>query len=212
MTRREFIYQMVGGAGTILVFPMLTSCMSSHEDTLHNIPYRKPEDWNPINFNRIRGNAGAIPQSYLPDINGPDGEKKHIGKHLPYIPDIDKSLIPNGFIALMWGDPSKGYTPHPNAPPDESNKYRGHWYNRIQIRKATNAWAETAESTYSGWPSVTAADNGIYAVSGGADITADKGIHTVYLAALPPNIRKGDTIRIWAHCLTHGEYIDFIKI
>ena len=63
MTRREFICQMVGVSGTMLVFPMLTSCISSQDDVLHNIPYRKPEDWNPITFNQIRGNAGAIPQS-----------------------------------------------------------------------------------------------------------------------------------------------------
>ncbi len=206
------MYQIMGISGTMLLFPMLTSCTSSQEDILKNIPFKKPDNWNPIAFNRIRGNAGAIPESYLADINGADGEKKHIGKHLPYIPDIAPSLIPKGFIALMWGDPSKGHTPHPNAPPDESNKYQGHWYNRIQIRKAVTSWAESAESTYSGWSSVTAADNGAYAVQGGQDIAADKGIHTVYLAVLPPNVRRGDTLRITAHCLTHGEYIDFITL
>jgi len=210
-TRREFISQTMIGTG-ILLFPMLNACTSPLENDYNRIPLEKPEKWDPIVYNRIRGNAGAIPSTYLSDINGPDGETKHLGKHLPYIAMIDPSLVPAGYIALMWGDPAKGHTRHPNAMADNSNNYQGHWYNWIRIRKAVSRWTETAESAYSNWPVVNPSDRGMYSVYGEGDIMADKGVNTVYLAACPPNVRQGDTLRIWAHCLTHGEYIDFITL
>jgi hypothetical protein len=33
-----------------------------------------------------------------------------------------------------------------------------------------------------------------------------------FVAALPDDVAPGDTIRIYAHCLTHGEYVDFMTI
>ncbi len=210
-TRRGFIRRMIAVTGSVLFLPAFTSCISRN-DPLHDIPFRKPEDWDPVAFNRRRGNAGAIPASYLDDINGPDGEKKHLGKHLPYRPDIPAAEVPEGYIAIMWGDPSKGYTRHPNAPRNASNNNEGHWYNWIRIRKATNVWAETAESRYSDWPAAGPGDAGAYAVLGNGRITADSGKNTIYLAALPPDVKSGDTVRIWAHCLTHGEYIDFLTL
>ena len=54
--------------------------------------------------------------------------------------------------------------------------------------------------------------NMVEAVAGGGDITAESGKNTVYLCKLPDGLQKGDTVRIWAHCLTHGEYVDFIEV
>jgi hypothetical protein len=68
------------------------------------------------------------------------------------------------------------------------------------------------ESRYSEWPGISPDDNGAYAVFGGGEITDDAGKNTIYLAALPPGVVSGDTVRIWAHCLTHGEYVDFITV
>lgn len=175
------------------------------------VPRTKPDDWEPIAYNTARGNLGFIPKSYLPDVNSPDGPMKHVGKHLPYSPKIDAALVPTGYLALMWGDPELGHAKHPNAPRSESNP-EGHWYNWIKIRKAVDDDVEEMQSVYSNWPGVEPSDNGAYAVFGGGDITADSGKNTIYLAALPPDVSPGDTIRIWAHCLTHGEYVDFMTV
>lgn len=176
-------------------------------------PLTPPSDWDPIAYNRERGNIGAIPESYHESINGPDGVKSHLGKHLPYRPKLSPELTPpSGYIALMWGDPSKGYVRHPNAPRNESNQNQGHWYNWIRIRKATSSYAQELQSGYSNWPATVPGDTGSYKAFGGGDIKADSGKNTIYLAALPEDVKPGDTIRIWAHCLTHGEYVDFLRV
>ena len=211
-TRRQFLRYMTGMAGTLVVFPTIYSCTPTSGTILNNIPFTKPENWDPIAYNRKRGNAGAIPNSYLPDINGPEGVKKHLGKHLPYLPEVDPAVAPGGFIPLMWGDPSLGYVRHPNAVPNKDNNHEGHWYNWIKIRKATPMWAKTAESTYVNWPEAKDPSTGAYAVYGGGDIEEDSGKNTIYLAKLPPDVEPGDQVRIWAHCLRHGEYIDFITL
>ncbi len=211
--RRQFIRQVATAAGGLMLFPLVTSCGPSRPVSVYNqIPFTRPPDWDPIAFNRKRGNAGAIPESYLDDINGPDGETKHLGKHLPYIPGVDTSRMPNRYLPLMWGDPDKGYVRHPNAVPNESNNHEGHWFNWIRIRKATNFWGNTAESTYAGWPVAKPPSTGKFAPFEGNDVTDDKGKNTIYLALLPSDVKKGDTIRIWGHCLTHGEYIDFLTL
>ena len=176
------------------------------------LPIVAPGGWDPITFNRTRGNAGAIPESYRLSINGPDGDNKHLGKHLPYVPELPEGTVPDGFIAIMWGDPSKGHAKHPNASRNESNHQLGHWYNWIRVRKAVAGDAEELQSTYSDWPKSGEGDSGAYAVFGGDDVTADGGRNTVYLAALPKDVEPGDTVRIYAHCLTHGEYVDFLTV
>lgn len=225
--RREFLEKTAILSGGFLLFPLVTACekatdSSSEADATAvaggkgqhplSVPLVKPAGWDPVAFNRERGNAGAIPASYLPDINGPDGEMAHLGKHLPYLPAVDPAGIPKGFIALMWGDPAKGHVRHPNAPPNPANDYEGHWFNWIRIRKSSGNWQETAVSTYSGWPQSSPEDSGRYAIFGRHRLTDDAGIHTIYLAALPPGVSRGDTLRIWGHCLTHGEFVDFIRI
>ena len=112
----------------------------------------------------------------------------------------------------MWGDTSKGYARHPNAARSEANNQQGHWYDWIRIRKAVEGETEELQSNYSDWPGTAPSDNGAYAVFGGGDITADSGKNTIYLAALPEGVKSGDRVRVWAHCLTHGEYVDFLTV
>jgi len=175
-------------------------------------PLTRPEAWDPIAYNRERGNAGAIPESYREAVNGPDGVKKHLGKHLPYQPELTTEVVPEGYMALMWGDPKKGYTRHPNADRGPANDNEGHWYNWIRIRKAVEEDATEAETGFSGWPKTAEGDTGKYAGFAGKEITSDQGKNTIYLARLPNGVEPGDTVRIWAHCLTHGEYVDFLTL
>lgn len=236
MNRRDFLLRLSTATGAVVLMPAVTACggAQSAVDAAEAPPTTAPEagaaeaavataalaipplvapaDWNAISYNKDRGNQGFIPESYLDDINGETGDWDHLGKHLPYVPDTGEVGVPEGFIAIMWGDPDKGHTRHPNAVRSEANNFEGHWYNWIRVRKATDAEAEELQSSYSEWPGIAETDNGAYAVYGGGDITEDSGKNTIYLAALPADVRSGDTIRIWAHCLTHGEYVDFLVI
>ncbi len=213
MGRREFFKATIGLAGLSFIMPVLSACESKVDSGRIIVPMEKPGKWNPVEFNRLRGNNGAVPQSYLAAINGPDGEKKHIGKHLPYIPELDRGIeVPAGYLPVMWGDPSKGHTPHSNAVPGADNDYLGHWYNRIEIRKAVAVHADSMTSVFTGWPDSPDSGSGLYVSSTGGPVDADSGIHTVYLAKLPYDVKKGDTVRVIAHCLTHGEYVDFLMI
>ncbi len=208
--RRNFLKQAFFYTGAMAVFPMGISCRRKEAEI--GIPLVKPENWDPIDFNRKRGKQGAIPKSYLPEIMGSDGVEKHLGKHLPYVPDIPEGKIPEGYLPLMWGDPKKGYTMHPNAKVGPANQFEGHWFNWIQIRKSHPGKAETAKTVYSDWPFTRPSDTGRFITANGIDIRVNSGKNTVYLAVLPSGLSPGDTIRIWAHCLTHGEYVDFITI
>ena len=114
-------------------------------------------------------------------------------------------------LALMWGDPSKGYARHPNAAPSAANP-EGHWYDWIRVRKATTADAEERESRFSAWPPAGVRDNGTYVAFRGDDPSVDSGKGTIYLAQLPSDVRPGDVVRIHAHCRTHGEYVDFLTV
>lgn len=176
------------------------------------VPLARPEGWDAIAFNRDRGNAGAIPESYLGDINGPDGEVKHLGKHLPYVPDTTGLEIPDGYVAIMWGDPTAGYAQHPNAPKGAESYPDGHWYDWVRIRKAAEGEAEEVETAFEGWPEPGADDSGRFLVAGGGSIEDSGGKNTIYLVELPPGVKSGDAIRVWAHCLYHGEYVDFIEV
>lgn len=214
MDRRTFTRRIALGAGSVMLLPVVTACGGATKGAAEMagaaVPLVKPDGWDPVGYNKVRGNAGAIPASYLPSINGPEGEKGHLGKHLPYIPK-GVAEVPEGYVAIMWGDPDKGHVRHPNAAPSESNKL-GHWYNWIKVRKAVAGDAEELQSSYAGWPAVGEGDNGAYKVLGGGEITDDKGKNTIYLVALPKDVKSGDTVRIHAHCLTHGEYVDFITV
>jgi hypothetical protein len=216
--RRSFLLE---SATAVAGFTLLGACSSTRTaaegassapaaaaDAASAVPAAKPADWNPVAYNIARGKGGAIPEKYMADILGPDGENKHLGKHLPFVPALPDDRKIAGTVALMWGDPAKGHAKHPNAAPSETNP-EGHWYNWIRV--AVDGKPETeVESKFEGWPLSTG--TGKYAGLAGADPAEDAGKNTVYLAVLPEGAKAGDTLRVWAHCLTHGEYVDFVTL
>ncbi len=211
LDRRAVLARLGLAAGATLLLPSLSACGSAPAAAAASLPWIAPPGFDPIAFNRARGNAGAIPASYLPSVNGPDGALKHLGKHLPYVPALS-GAAPEGYLPLMWGDPAKGYARHPNAAAGPANQGEGHWYNWVRVRKAVDGPAQEVESRFGGWPAAIAGDSGRYAAQQGDDPAADGGRNTVYLVGLPPDVRPGDTVRIHAHCLTHGEYVDFLTL
>ena len=238
-TRRDFVGLLASATGALVLLPVActttspqpssapsTSSTSSTPPPAEPAPApaataatatdplavpRTPQGFDALAFNRARGNAGAIPESYRAAINAADGDKNALGKHLPYVPKLAAGVVPAGMLALMWGDTSKGYAAHPNAAPTPEVP-SGHWYSWIRVRKATDGEAVEHETKFSAWPAPAAGDDGKYAVANGADITADKGKNTVYLVPLPSDVKPGDVVRIHAHCLTHGEYVDFVTV
>lgn len=228
LPRRDFLENLAVATGTVVLLPSVSACgaAKSYSNTSENqgrpahggseakgssvmdVPDIKPPDWNALDFNRARGAAGAIPSQYMEKINGPGGTEKHLGKHLPYLPPMTEQQIPAGFVAVMFGDASRGFAKHPNAPADPAQNYEGHWYDWIEVK--TNAGG--LKSTYSSWPSTGAGDNGQYVAFNGQDITADGGKHTVYLVAMPEGTAPGSEIRVLAHCINHGEYVDFLTV
>jgi hypothetical protein len=220
-TRRDVFKQLGALLGAVVLSPTFTGCSSTQTPTpttgapaasgdVSAIPRARPADWDPIAFNRARGNAGAIPETYRAQINGPDAERQHIGKHLPYAPTLGPGAVPAGMIGLMFGDPSLGRTRHPNDAVGESAP-RGHWFSWVKVRKATDDDAPEAESRFAAWPSPPA-DGGRFIAQEGTDVTADHGKNTVYLVSLPPGVGPGDVIRVHGHCISHGEYVEFVTV
>lgn len=175
------------------------------------VPIIKPTDWDVVKYNTARGAAGAIPKGYMDKITAADGLPKHLGKHLPYLPSglpADRQM--EGYLALMWGDPKLGYTMHPNAPKSEKNP-EGHWYNWIRVA-IEGKEASEVETKFDGWPQCTDAVKGKLVGFEDPDPAATNGKNSVYMTLLPEGAKAGDTVRIWAHCLTHGEYVDFLTL
>ena len=131
------------------------------------VPLTRPEGWDPVAFNRVRGNAGAVPESYRDAINAEDADTQALGMHLP-----------------DW----------------------------IRLRKATSNEAQEAESTYSNWPRTGIGDTGDYLALRGQNPAAEEGRNTIYLVALPKDARAGDLLRVWGHCILHGEYVHFLPL
>ncbi|NRA36530.1 MAG: twin-arginine translocation signal domain-containing protein [Planctomycetes bacterium] len=209
-TRRDFIKTLSATAAVAFILPSFTSCTTSGgsgnggaaraTDPLA-LPSSKPADWDAISFNMQRALAGAAPESYHGSISGEGGDKKHVGKHTPFAPSIKD--VPEGYVAVMFGDDSKSYPKHPNSDT--------HWYDWVSIRKSSAGTAEEVTSKYGAWPSVTANDNGKYAAQG-KDIKENGGRGTVYLAKLPADVKKGDLVRIVGHCKKHGDWVNFVSI
>ncbi len=194
----------------IVTAVLLIGC--SPKNGVPGIPDEKPADWDAIQFNYQRGiYGGAIPKSYHKDITSKDGEKNHLGKHLPYVPALTRGRVPAGFLPIMFGNPALGYTPHPNAPRSASDP-DGHWYTWIKVRKSTPAVAKEMTTNFDDWPTPSGKVNGKIIAYQGEDPSADKGKNTVYLVQLPEDVRPGDTVRVWGYCLNHGEYLDFVRI
>ncbi len=217
MKRRTFMKEMAAAAsvaGAVFLLPSLTSCSSDGSRTVAGdplaLPKVKPARWNAVAYNKDRAFAGGAPATYHSAIAGPDGDKKHVGKHLPYLPTFDKT--PDGYLAVMFGDESKGYARHPNSAAVPELDDAGHWYDWIEIRKATEGQAKVVKSSYSSWPLNAQGDNGQLASFTGKDLSDNKGRDTVYLAALPSDVKPGDTIRVTGHCKMHGDWTDFFTI
>ena len=180
-------------------------------ETPSGVPAELPTDWDAVKFNLERGQRGAIPEAYMGDIKGPDGVPKHLGKHLPYVPNgIPDDRLPSGYLPIMWGNPELGYAKHPNAPRSEENP-EGPWYDWIRVAKAGEPATEL-ETRFDEWPKPTEAVQGRIIGADGKDPTEDSGKNTAYLALLPEGCKPGDVLRVWAHCLTHGEYVDFVTL
>ena len=220
-TRRDLLKQLGALLGAVVLTPTSIGCSSTQNPAPGTgpsaaagapmpLPRARPADWDAIAFNRARGNAGAVPETYRAQINGPDAERQHIGKHLPYVPTLSADAVPAGMIGLMFGDPSLGRTRHPNDAIGESAP-RGHWFSWVKIRKATDEDAPEAESRFGAWPTPPP-DGGRFIPQEGTDLTADHGKNTVYLVTLPAGVAPGDVIRVHAHCISHGEYVEFITV
>ena len=89
---------------------------------------------------------------------------------------------------------------------------KGHFYNWVTIRKSVVEPAEEKRSLFSNWPVTSDSDTGKFTVGSGLDMESDGGKNTTYLVALPSDVAPGDTIRVYGHCLYHGEYVDFLTI
>ena len=221
-TRRTFLQQ---SAAAGLALPVLGAAACSNSTpapaggsspvitggTAAGVPIQRPSDWEVLQFNIARGLAGAIPAAYMAQIQAADGIPKHLGKHLPWLPsDLPADRAKQGYLPIMWGDPAKSYAAHPNAPKSEANP-EGHWYNWIRVAIEGQAASEV-ETKYDDWPKATDAVNGLLVGHADPDPAAMDGKNSVYLAQLPSGAKSGDVLRIWAHCLTHGEYVDFVTI
>lgn len=222
-TRRELLQQLSVLLGAAVLAPSSIGCSTTPAPAVNtgasaatataslDLPTARPADWDAIGFNRARGNAGAVPESYRAQINGPDAERQHIGKHLPWTPPLGAGVVPAGMLGVMFGDPSLGRTRHPNDAVSETNP-QGHWFDWVKVRKATTADAPEVESRFSAWPTPAAGDNGRFVPQEGTDLTADRGKNTVYLVALPEGVAPGDLVRVRGHCISHGEFVEFLTV
>lgn len=211
--RRE-ILRYAGVTGITLLVPTAVACVhgrpsSSPATRSGALPVVRPPAWDSVPFNRERGRAGAIPPPYMAKIDAEDGVAQHLGKHLPFVPVGVRA--PLGMLALMWGDPSLGYARHPNASTTADDPI-GHWYDWVRVRRSFDGPAEEVESSFSAWPRGGGDDTGRFVAQRGADPADDEGRNTVYLATLPSDAQPGEWVRIHAHCLTHGEYVDFLRV
>lgn len=212
-SRRTFVKQAALFTGAMVLMPSITSCGRSSAVMANDplfIPVVKPAHWDAVAFNKERALVGGAPASYHGAIGGTDGDKKHVGKHLPYLP---KGVsVPDGYVAVMFGDADKGFARHPNSEAAEEIGDDGHWYDWIEVRKAVEGDADVVKSVYSSWPAPAASDNGKVLGFNGKAVTDNGGRETVYLAALPKGVAKGDMISVRGHCKKHGDWVDFFTL
>lgn len=205
-SRRQFLNQIAAATGASVLMPALVACGKPIETTITSqnsmasgtaLPLYRPSSWNPIEFNRQRGLAGAVPTAHQPSLQTATSAVDFIGKHIAYVAPIPKAMVPAGSIALMIGDNFKGYAKH--------GATAAHWYDWISISKEGSK--DSLVSTFASWPT-----GGNYMVLGTGTIDANAGLDTIYIAALPADLKAGDTIRVVAHCNLHGEFVDFITL
>ncbi|MBN2799580.1 MAG: hypothetical protein JXX28_10570 [Deltaproteobacteria bacterium] len=176
------------------------------------LPLVKPADWDAMSYNKAHGAAGAIPSGYMEKINAEGGDTGHLGKHLPYVAKVEGYQVPEGKLALMFGDDSAGNAQHPNAPEGTESYENGHFFDLITVRPSVEGAPDATVTTFNGWPAVGEGATGQYAVLGGGDIAEKGGRNTVYLVDLPDGAKSGDVVRVTGHCRYHGEYVDFITV
>jgi hypothetical protein len=87
----------------------------------------------------------------------------------------------------------------------------GHWYNWVRVRNASIENAHEIESTFHAWPGPQdESDATVFSVLGSGKIEDNDGKNTIYMLSRPADLNTGDTMRIYGHCLYHGEYVDFV--
>lgn len=219
LSRRELLTRALVAMGGVVLAPALASCGKNRasETMLRpwevNLPLPKtiPAGWDPVTFNRLRGEQGAIPAAYLSDVRAAGGERRFIGMHLPYVVK-PAAGVPEGFLAVMFGDPEKGYAAHPHASHDLEAGEPGHWFQWIRLRKAVALDTDEVQTNFSSWPEAASADSGRFISVDGSDLHASNGERTAYLVRLPQDVKSGDIVRIHAHCRLHGEFVDFLRV
>lgn len=220
MKRRTFLGNAAAASGLLFVPPSLLAGCGSSSQTVRTDdpvsgggfdtpPIQRPGGWDPVKYNLERGDAGFIPASYMAKIKDRGGIVGHLGKHLPYTVPLAAERAAPGHLPVMWGSPEKGYARHPNGRRTAENP-AGHWYDWIRIAPEGDVSAEVT-TAFDEWPAPSAGSGRIVGLEG-ADPAADGGRNSVYLARLPRGTRPGDWVRVWAHCLTHGEYVDFVQV
>ena len=210
ITRRALLQKGLVIGGASLLLPSMVACNGRNSAGQSGLPLSKPTDWDEIAFNTQRALAGAAPASYHGAIQSDGGDKKHVGKHLPYL--VGDIAAPAGYVAVMIGDAAKGYARHPNAAAEKEIGEIGHWYDWIKIRPAIDAKAEEVTSVYSAWPQTAASDNGKIVPVSGKSFADNGGRETVYLAQLPKGVKQGDMLRVIGHCNKHGDYVGFYQL
>ncbi|MBU6161516.1 MAG: twin-arginine translocation signal domain-containing protein, partial [Myxococcales bacterium] len=75
MNRRDFLQRLASLTGAVVLVPSIHACGGAQDtdaptsmpstSMLAPPPAAKPADWDAIAYNLARGNAGAIPDTYL---------------------------------------------------------------------------------------------------------------------------------------------------
>lgn len=172
-------------------------------------PVTPPAGWDPIAYNLARGRVGYIPPDYLAEVKGPGGFAVIVGEHLGYAVQHEAVKLSEGRLALMFGDPRRGHVRHPNSPRTKSDLV-GHWVDWIRVRAVKGG--EEVETRFDDWPVCSSLVQGRILPRVGNNPADDSGRNSVFVAKLPEGVAVGDQLRIWAHCRSHGEYVDYANL
>ncbi len=206
LASRRQVLKLLQLAGATALLPRVLGCAPSV-----GLPLPRARDgaWDAIVFNLARARQGAVPPAYLALIEGLGGIPQHLGKHLPFLVAdgnlLDAALAAN-LLPIQWGDPGKGHARHPNAAPTEAVP-SGHYYDWVDLLVGD---AETRVA-FAPWPQNRADVAGAYRGLRTDDPTGEEGRDTVYLLPMG-GASCGVDVRVHGHCLTHGEYVDFVKV
>jgi hypothetical protein len=207
LASRRQVLKLLQLAGATALLPRVVACAPRQSGL--PLPPRRDGAWDPIAFNLARARQGAVPAAYLAKIEGPDGISQHLGKHLPFVVTdgniLDAALAAN-VLPIQWGDPRKGHARHPNAAPT-AELPTGHYYDWVDLLVGS---AETRVG-FAVWPQNRPEYAGRYRGLRAVDPTGEEGRDTVYLVPIHGAARRSE-VRVHGHCLTHGEYVDFVTV